>query len=382
MSIRIQKPLTFAILIGAILIPLLSCDLPAIPSAPKSPENSETAPPTPEEIPAVEEPPDVPFHNQGTDAAVGSPNCFDLDNGTVLSTGDPLCDFTLKLNPGGDTEAIEFIPVPPAGFSVDSVYTEKPSLDQCTSLTGLTSGSVAVPKINYYVCYQTGEGRFGFLYLKSYAEDSAAFDWFTSTITGAIVAPPLEITPIPSDIHAEGIETSLDLPGCFDLDTGRVGTIGEPTCDFNINPDPSGEGQQIEFVPIHPAGIAFNGAFTDPPTFEQCMNSTTLLSRSDSISPQNYYHCYQTNEGRYGYMLFKAYNAANTTFDWHTFKASGASTVAAPEEEPIYDEVFNAALTLPACYDLDQARQAYEGTFESQTDIDCTLLDRVIHAKV
>ena len=32
------------------------------------------------------------------------------------------------------------------------------------------------------------------------------------------------------------------------------------------------------------------------------------------------------------------------------------------------------------CYDLDQARQAYAGTFESQTALNLELLETVLHA--
>ncbi len=124
-------------------------------------------------------------------------------------------------------------------------------------------------------------------------------------------------------VHAEGYDTFIPFGASFDLDQGAILGGVDPASDFTVHSGPDGEGSVIEFIPAPPATFAFMGVFPFQPTLNQCESSSTLSSSSLVIAILDYYVPYKTNQGRYGYVYFKDYDAVSgITIDWRTFKAA------------------------------------------------------------
>lgn len=112
------------------------------------------------------------------------PICFNLDDGTVgdVESGspDPLCEFTLRAADSAGT--LIFEPVQPARFGFGGVFPEVPSVSMCSGSQHLSGGSETIaPLASMYVCYQTGEGRFGYLHFVDMRDDplTVTMEWET-----------------------------------------------------------------------------------------------------------------------------------------------------------------------------------------------------------
>lgn len=122
-------------------------------------------------------------------------------------------------------------------------------------------------------------------------------------------------------VYSQGYDAFLPFGASFDLDEGVIIGATDPTIDFTVNADPDGAGSTIEFIPSSPASFAFGGVFMFEPNLQQCESSSNLNTDTEVISIKNYYVPYRTNEGRYGYIYFKDYDAVTgLTFDWRTFE--------------------------------------------------------------
>lgn len=129
-------------------------------------------------------------------------------------------------------------------------------------------------------------------------------------------APIQENVPLRS-----GTITVTELPQCFNLDTGSVGAVSNPNCEFNLHPHDSAG--TLVFEPIQPARFGFSGVFPEAPSATMCVGSQHLSGNSEVIAPlATMYVCYQTGEGRFGYLHFldMTDEPLTATFEWHTFE--------------------------------------------------------------
>jgi len=118
----------------------------------------------------------------------------------------------------------------------------------------------------------------------------------------------------------EGATTITELPRCFNLDAGTVGSDSNPNCDFNLRPHESAG--TLFFEPIMPARFGFGGVFPEPPTEAMCAGSQHLSANSEVIAPAAmFYICYQTGNGRFGYLHFLQMtdDPPTVSLEWHTF---------------------------------------------------------------
>ena len=126
-------------------------------------------------------------------------------------------------------------------------------------------------------------------------------------------------------IHAEAQDTFTYFTTCIDLDEGRKLDGSSPGCDFSVYS--GGDYMKVEFAPFFPAAFAFNSMLLTQPTLDQCMGLKGMSSDTLTITPQNHFICYQTKNGRYGYLTFKEIDPYNgITFDWRTFEAAKLKT--------------------------------------------------------
>lgn len=174
------------------------------------------------------------------------------------------------------------------------------------------------------------------------------------TLAGTQAAQTLEaqsaaITPQPPapNLFSSGSAAFLPYQTCFDLDAGQQTSENDPACDFKVEPDPSGAGQQMGFLPVAPAAFDINFVYQTEPRFEQCRNSTSLTNTVGLIDPIDYFVCYQTSDGRTGIIMFQDMDAANgITFDWKTF--DNAQAAGLTEAQPLQDSAkFVADVTVP-----------------------------------
>jgi hypothetical protein len=136
----------------------------------------------------------------------------------------------------------------------------------------------------------------------------------------ATETPTLEPTELPEDVHKEGSGITLGAPNCYDLDEGMMADSGDPNCDFTVRPGSEGNYDLTMFIPLLPARFGFGGVFPQEPAREQCATSPDLSSETETISPLgSLYVCYQTNAGRFGYLLFTEVSIDGVTFTWRTF---------------------------------------------------------------
>jgi len=126
-------------------------------------------------------------------------------------------------------------------------------------------------------------------------------------------------------IHAEAQDTFIYFTTCIDLDEGRKLDGNSPGCDFSVYS--GGDNMNVEFAPFFPTTFAFNSMLLTQPTLDQCMGLKGMSSDTLTITPQNHFICYQTKNGRYGYLTFKEIDLDNgITFDWRTFEVAKLRT--------------------------------------------------------
>jgi len=135
--------------------------------------------------------------------------------------------------------------------------------------------------------------------------------------------PPAALPP-PTVAHEprRGATNLVEFPGCFNLDNGATGGVGNAQCEFNLYVGETGSGL-VTVEPIAPARFGFGGVFPQPPSQEQCANSPHLRRNAETIAPlASMYICYETGVGRYGYLRFTDMTEApdySVTFEWYTF---------------------------------------------------------------
>lgn len=131
-------------------------------------------------------------------------------------------------------------------------------------------------------------------------------------------APALEDT-----VYAAKNGETLVLPGCFDFDEGvsLAPPDSDSACDFSVLPGP--DGGTIEVYPQNEAQLAYGGVFPQAPALAQCAASDAYSHEKEIVAPMAaMYVCYQTSEGRTGYLHFTSAEldkGGTVSFDWLTF---------------------------------------------------------------
>jgi hypothetical protein len=133
--------------------------------------------------------------------------------------------------------------------------------------------------------------------------------------------PPPAGAPAANTPLRSGTTTITELPKCFNLDSGTEGAVSNPNREFNVHGHESPG--TLVFEPIPPARFGFSGVFPEPPTPTMCAGSQHLQANTETIAPAaTLYVCYQTGEGRFGYLHFLSMSnePLAVTLEWQTFE--------------------------------------------------------------
>jgi hypothetical protein len=350
---KTTKTWRFPLLILFIGVFLAGCNMPAGIGVVTPTPSSQ--PPTPMEMAtSTSQPEPAPTEGaqlvaEGDDVFLAYTNCFDLDAGETSAGVDQACDFSVAAGPDADGLTIEFQPSPPSQFAFAGVYTQEPDALQCSESEYMSTDTEIVNPLERYVCYQTNEGRYGVMYFSDLdAVNGISFDWKTYDITGPL--PELEPTPtstatqeLVSGIFQEGSESFLSFGNCFDFDEGAM-FLDDEACELAVE---AGEDTgKVLMIPQGLSRFAAGGAFEEAPALEQCAGSTYFSSDEAEIQPKDYHYCYQTNDGRFGYLYVTEVDDSNgITFDWTTFAASSPIPTHTPEPSPTVEPTLDLDTT-------------------------------------
>jgi hypothetical protein len=260
-------------------------------------------------------------HSSSENETIVLPGCFDFDNGVSLAPPDPNCDFNLL--PGADSGTIEMVPIAPAALAYGGVFSDIPTIARCAGSDAFsTKPELVAPLAAMYVCYRTGEGRFGYLHFTEADLEQAytvSLEWLTFSDELAIPNP--EDEPDTSGTYSSDDNEIIVLPGCFDFDNGITLAPPDPNCDFNLIPGP--DSGTIEMYPVASAQLAYGSVFPDSPTFAQCADNDAFSTKPELVAPlAAMYVCYRTGKGRFGYLHFTEADleqAYTVTLEWRTF---------------------------------------------------------------
>lgn len=159
----------------------------------------------------------------------------------------------------------------------------------------------------------------------------AATTEMTPAAAGATETLVPETGGIPEDdaVYAQKAGETLILPGCYDFDEGVSLTPPDGACDFSVLPGP--DGGTIEVYPQGGAALAYGGVFPEQPTESQCAATDAYSREREIVAPMAaMYVCYQTAQGRTGYLHFTAADLAQAgtlTFDWVTYATSAEENI-------------------------------------------------------
>lgn len=290
--------------------------------------------------PSITRTPPVQTYRKGSNTFIYFDSCFDLDEGSGSAGVSPGCDVLIQSD-AAMRSRIVITPLSSARFALDEPYPSQPSPEQCRSSTHLSRDpEVITPLLSADYCYQTGTGRYGYLRFKEIASNGVLLEWHTfdtpvittahdqgviptrdTTATAVISPTPFHTETIPPYwTHSEGWRRPLKYYACFDLDRGTDADTPTADCDFFINPGSSVEDLQIEIVPYPPAVFTFWRSFDEPPAFNDCRRAPAYTRQATIIAPLELgYLCYQTGEGRFGFLRFITSSAEGVTIDWRTF---------------------------------------------------------------
>ncbi len=114
---------------------------------------------------------------------------------------------------------------------------------------------------------------------------------------------------------AEGSQMVLPAGACFDLDLGYI-AVDDPACDLYVT---SSMDMQMVQISAPQAALGFNELLVNAPRLGQC-NQARLRSGSWILDVQNWYVCYKTDQGRFGWLYLRDMDASQLFFDWKTFQ--------------------------------------------------------------
>jgi hypothetical protein len=154
-------------------------------------------------------------------------------------------------------------------------------------------------------------------------------------------------------VYAQKMGETVALPACYDFDDGMSVVPPDEACDFSLLPGP--DSGTIEVYPQAGAQLAYGGVFPGAPTLAQCAGSDAFSGEREIVAPMAaMYVCYQTDQGRIGYLHFTAADleqAGTLTFDWFTFIPEASDATVEDEGALTYrNENFGFQLTLPPAW--------------------------------
>lgn len=289
------------------------------------PEVSETA----EAVPVQAEEQDA--NRSSGEAELKPARCFDLDGGADRPRESADCDFTFSSLEDG---SLHFEPGAYSSFSFGAVFWEPPTLDTCRNSTAYSPGSLTIAGAQgYYVCYQTGEGYWGWLQLRSYDPEGLSLAWVTFDEQAPLLVDVPAEQPVggEEDVYTQGINRWVRIEQGLDLDTGLQQNRLEEGHDLLVATagfDPSGVVQGLLIKPVGGAGFSFSAPLDTPPTREDC---AAMAAYSPAVVPVDMlrrYFCYQTSRGRLGYLyLHEANPGIGLRLDWTTWTHIESSLV-------------------------------------------------------
>jgi len=117
------------------------------------------------------------YYSSGTDQVLAEGACFDLDGGNQVGCGSASADFQYD-------HVLQFFPsssqqnyVPRNGTEARYIAANPPSKADCQGLS--LSGTKFDMDAGRNYCFETTDGRFGYLHLDSAGIGSMQFDWWT-----------------------------------------------------------------------------------------------------------------------------------------------------------------------------------------------------------
>ena len=137
-----------------------------------------------------------------------------------------------------------------------------------------------------------------------------------------VFIPPLLLQPLfPVYLFvSSGTGQSLTDSSCFDLDGGSIVSCGSGDADFRYDADleiggwPPIPKETHDLDPRNGASFGEFGA--TKPTGSDCQGA--VLGGGD-IDLDHKYYCYQTTDGKYGYIYITSANLIMMSFDWATY---------------------------------------------------------------
>jgi hypothetical protein len=182
----------------------------------------------------------------------------------------------------------------------------------------------------YYVFFQSSEGRYGALYFKSYKNDVFTFGWTTFDILGDLVTqlptPTAQVIPTiaPPAVLVQGKNLLLKYKQGLDLDTGAMGFFSLDVFDVRVDPGPEDESGRVYSVVLTPSGSSgfeYGKVHPGRPSLEDCKTDAIFSNVPQELSSDGNSICYQTDEGKIGYIYFLEVNEAfGVRIDWLTWQ--------------------------------------------------------------
>jgi hypothetical protein len=137
---------------------------------------------------------------------------------------------------------------------------------------------------------------------------------------GITILPLLPLQPLFPLFVSSGTGQSLADGFCFDLDAGAASSCGNAAADFQYvaNMTMSGFPPTLKLTtvldPGHGAAFVYHGG--DTPSGATCQGEA--LNTAD-VDLKNGVYCYQTSDGKYGYLKVTGRTITGMTFDWGTY---------------------------------------------------------------
>ena len=382
--------------------------------------------------------------SQGTNIWVNLDQGVDLDTGVIQAGwngNDDLVVSAGEIGADGSLLGLQLEPVGKAGIQTGTGFESAPLLSDCLQEAGFQTEPLQVGEVHLYRCFQTSEGRLGYVYIhESSPGVGIRLDWTTwPDVKSSFTKPATMTTPLESGTAAElvipaqlggvkvyrpgqlfsftwqlkntgkttwntryalvfaggtalgGLEkkwipylitpgmtvrlalslAAPQIPGtytalywlvddtgqrfgigengsrplqlvinagepgltladgqgvtlapgtCFDLDLGYP-AVDDSACDFSVS-----ESQDPEMVQISSSQAAFDfdTLFSSPPRLGQC-KTARLSGGRRVLDLQDWYICYRTTEGRYGWLKIRDLSSDSLTndlllFDWKTYQ--------------------------------------------------------------
>jgi hypothetical protein len=130
-------------------------------------------------------------------------------------------------------------------------------------------------------------------------------------VTFAFHFTPIIVVILP---YSQGAGVTMPADSCFDLDAGSGASCGSAGSDFRYQI--SGFPFDNEADPVH--GTAFSNSMGSAPSKATCQSAS--MSSGDRELDSGRYYCYQTSDGRYGYLHPTSLSIVSMEFDWYTYQ--------------------------------------------------------------